>query len=254
MDNRQQTFTIPIIRELLRNSVKHRKELEEAYTLLPSTQCERKTQCCSLLPDMTLLEALTAIQQLARMPSVMRKKLTKKMISYFILNPVEIMSCPFLNYRDCLIYQNRFFGCRAYGLWSHGYYEKIASNNREVKKQFQMQWQKLGVSLPQSVIDFQVPYCMCVKVDGETMINDEMLLHTADTITTLSEQFLKWHQLFGQWYFSDLSFLLTSLVFGFQDAVKMKFSIVREVVATGNKSRLKTVLEQLSDICAEFTG
>jgi Fe-S-cluster containining protein len=248
------TFTVPIIRELLRNSVKQRKELEEAYALLPPTQCERKTQCCSLLPDMTLLEALTAIQRLARMSSIIRKKLTKKMISYFILNPVEITSCPFLNYRDCLIYQNRFLGCRAYGLWSRGYYEKIASINREVKKQFQMQWQKLGVSLPQSVIDFQMPYCMSVKVDGETVINDEMLLHTANTITTLSEQFSEWHQMFGQWYFSDLSFLLASLVFGFQDAVTIKFSIVREVVVTGNMSRLETVLEQLPDICAEFTG
>lgn len=248
------TFTVPIIRELLRNSVKQRKELEEAYALLPPTQCQRKTQCCSLLPDMTLLEALTAIQRLARMTFMMRKKLTKKMISYFILNPVEITSCPFLDYRDCLVYRNRFFGCRAYGLWSQGYYGKIASNNREVKRHFQKQWQKLGVSLPQAVIDFQVPYCMCVKVDGETMINDEMLLHIADTITTLSEQFLEWHQLFGRWYFSDLSFLLTSLAFGFKDAVTMKFSIVREVVVTGNRSRLETVFEQLPDICAEFTG
>jgi Fe-S-cluster containining protein len=115
------TFTIPIIRDLLRNSVKQRKELEEACALLPSTQCQRKTRCCSLLPDMTLLEALTAIQQLARMPSVMRKKLTKKMISYFILNPVEITSCPFLNYRDCFIYQNRFVGRWEYGEWSLGY-------------------------------------------------------------------------------------------------------------------------------------
>jgi Fe-S-cluster containining protein len=248
------TFTVPVIRELLRNSVKQRKKLEEAYTLLPPTQCQRKTQCCSLLPDMTLLEALTAIHHLARMPSIMRKKLTKKMISYFILNPVEITSCPFLNYRDCLVYQNRFFGCRAYGLWSHGYYEKIASNNREVKRHFQKQWQKLGVSLPQAVIDFQVPYCMCVKVDRETMINDEMLLHVADTMTALSEQFLEWHQLFSQWYFSDLSFLLASLAFGFKDAVTIKFSIVREVVVTGNRSRLETISEQLPDICAEFTG
>jgi Fe-S-cluster containining protein len=248
------TFTVPIIRGLLRNSVEQRKELEEAYALLPPTQCQRKTRCCSLLPDMTLLEALTAIQRLAHMSSTMRKKLTKRMISYFILNPVEITSCPFLDYQDCLVYRNRFFGCRAYGLWSQGYYEKIASNNREVKRHFQKQWQKLGVSLPQSVIDFQVPYCMCVKVDGETVVNDEMLLHTAYTITTLSEQFLEWHQLFGQWYFSDLSFLLTSLVFGFQDAVTMKFSIIQEVVVTGNKSRLETVLEQIPDICAEFTG
>ncbi|MEW6419457.1 MAG: hypothetical protein AB1480_15310 [Nitrospirota bacterium] len=248
------TFTIPVIRELLLNSVRQRKELEKAYALLPPTKCRRKTQCCSLLPDMTLLEALTAIQQLARMPSTMRKKLTKKMISYFILNPIEILSCPFLDYQDCLIYQNRFFGCRAYGLWSQGYYEKIASNNREMKKQFQMQWQKLGVSLPQSVIDFQVPYCMSVKIDGKKVMNDEMLLHTAENITELSEQFPEWHQVFGQWYFSDLSFLLSSFVFGFQDAIKMKFYIVREIVATGNRSRLEAILEQLPDICAEFTG
>jgi hypothetical protein len=114
------------------------------------------------------------------------------------------------------------------------------------------QWERLGVFLPEAVIHFQIPYCLYGGTEGHGLICDEMLLHVSEAIEKLSEQFLPWHQLFGQRYFSDLSFLFSSLVFGFLQTVRMKFTIVRDIVTTGNRSRLDRIIEELPDPCAEL--
>jgi Fe-S-cluster containining protein len=243
------TFSQHIIKELLHSSVRQRQKLKEAYALLPATRCQRRARCCSMLPEMSLLEALTAIQRIVDMTAVTRKQLTRRIIGYFFLNPVEIISCPFLDCQDCLIYQDRFFGCRAYGLWSQDYYEILVSRSRQAKRHFQKQWENLGVHLPHSVINFQVPYCLCVELIGDTAIDDKMLLHTANKIKTLSKHFSPWHESFSQRYFFDLSFLLASLAFGFTKAVQMKFALVCEIIATGNRTRLNKILEGVPDLC-----
>jgi Fe-S-cluster containining protein len=206
-----------------------------------------------MLPEMTLVEALAAIQRLVDMAPAMRRRLMKIIVGYFFLNPVEITSCPFLDGQDCLIYQDRFLGCRAYGLWSRGYYEKLAARSREAKRYLQKQWENLGVSLPQKVIDFQVPYCLYVETDGHAVTDDEMLLYASDRIETLSRHFSQWHQSFRQRYFSDLSFLLASLVFGVTEVVQMKFAMVSDIVTTGNRAILDRMVGELPDLCAELT-
>lgn len=245
-------FSIDNIKELLNTSIRQRQKLGKAYAILPATRCQRKTHCCSMLPEVTLLEALFAIQQLLDMTPVRRRHLIRTIIGYFFLNPVEVLSCPFLDFQDCLIYQNRFFGCRAYGLWSKDYYEKLVSHSREAKVHLQRQWKYLGVPLPQSVIDFQVPYCQYVELDGDDVIDDRKLLQAADAIDALSRQFSQWHQLFSERYFFDLSFLLASLAFGFIEAVKMKFVIVREIVINRDRTGLDKIFEDLPDIFAGF--
>lgn len=245
-------FSLHVIKELLQISVPQRRELEGTYALIPATRCQRRTHCCSMLPEMTLIEALAAIQQLVNMNPPTRILLIKRTVSYFFLNPVEITSCPFLDSRDCVIYRDRFFGCRAYGLWSQKYYDKLAGSNRLAKKHIQKQWENLGVFLPRAVIDFQVPYCLNVETDGHAFINDEMLQHLSERIGTLSQYFSRWHKSFGQRYFSDLSFLIASLVFGFTEAVCMKFAIVSDIVTAGNRGRLDRAVGELPDLFAEM--
>jgi hypothetical protein len=42
----------------------------------------------------------------------------------------------------------------------------------------------------------------------------------------------------------DLSFLLASVAFGFNESVRMKFVIVREIVTTGNRTGLDRILKR----------
>jgi hypothetical protein len=202
-----------------------------------------------MLPEMTLVEALPVIRRLREMAAGMRKRLIQKIIGYFFLNPVEITSCPFLEGKECQIYLDRFFGCRSYGLWSRAYYETIAARDHKAKKHLQEQWKRLGVLLPKKVVDFQVPYCLCVETNGAAVIDDKMLLQTSDTIEAISAGFSSWHQSFGQRYFSDLSFLLSALMFGYTEAVQKKFTLVRDMVNTENRTKLDKIIQELPDLC-----
>lgn len=247
------TFSPHIIRELLQTSDHQLQELKETYALLPATRCRRKTHCCSLLPEMTLVEALLVIRRLVEMTAAVRNPLIKKTIGYFFLNPVEITSCPFLEGQDCLIYPARFFGCRSYGLWSRAYYEKLAARDRKAKKHLQEQWKRLGVCLPKNVVDFQVPYCPWVETINHKAIDDKTLLKISDRIQAISVHFSSRHQWFARRYFSDFSFLLSAVMFGYTEAVQLKFTLVRDMVHTENRTKLDRILKELPDLCAELT-
>ena len=246
------TFSKEIIKQLLVGSTRQRLVLKETYAQLPSTRCRRRTHCCSLLPEMGLVEALTAVQLLIDMVPGQRHQLSSRMIHYFFLNPVKILMCPFLEDQECLIYQDRFLGCRAYGLWSKGYYQQQAEHSRQAKRLSQEQWQRLGVSLPQAVVDFHLPYCPYVEVEGEVPVDDEHLLHASDTIEAISGQLAPWHDSFRQRYLSDLSFLLVSNVLGSQEAIQLKFEIVRDFLRTGSNERVDEMVGKPDDFLGDI--
>ena len=203
---------------------------------------------------MNLLEALSAVQQLIEMKPEQRLWMGKRLIRYFFLNPVEILSCPFLEGKNCLIYRNRFFGCRAYGLWTEEHYRKKVEQSRQAKTLSQRQWQRLGVSLPQEVVDFHLDYCPYVELEGDALAEDEFLLQTYDSIEAISEELSPWHEKFHQEYFSDLSFLLASISLGLRGAVQLKFEIVRHVLSTGNKEGVDRIVDKLDDSLANLVG
>jgi hypothetical protein len=240
-------FSREVIRELLAGTAAQRLALKEAYAGLPGTRCRRRTHCCSLLPEMSLLEGLAATQLLLEMKPDQRLQVSNRLLRYFFLNPVEILSCPFLEGHDCLVYQERFFGCRAYGLWSREYYQKQAKRSRQAKLLGQQQWQRLGVALPQEVVDFHLNYCPHVELEGDVAVNDEVLVQTSDVIESISGQLVPWHDQFRQEYFSDLSFLLASIALGLQQAIQLKFEIVRDILSTGNHEKVEDIVDKLDD-------
>ena len=193
-------FSREVTRELLAGSAEQRLALKETYAQLPSTHCRRRTHCCSLLPEMSLVEALTAVQLLMDMVPKQRLQVSKRLLRYFFLNPVEILACPFLEGNDCLVYLERFFGCRAYGLWSRKYYQKQAKLSQQAKLLGQKQWQRLGVALPQEVVDFHLDYCPHVEAEGDVSVNDDQLVQTSDVINSISAQLLPWHDQFRASY------------------------------------------------------
>jgi hypothetical protein len=199
---------------------------------------------------MTLVEALSAVGQLAAMAPAVRMEVTRGFIRYFLTNPVELTACPFLHGSDCRIYQERFFGCRAYGLWSRSHYQGEAACNRQAKETSRRQWERLGVPLPRQVVEFHLPYCTHVEVMGGVEVNDGLLLEARDRLDGLSRRFGFWHEVFRASYFADVSFLLASFAFGRHQAVATKFSLVRDLVSTGEGGRLARLLEGVPDVCA----
>jgi Fe-S-cluster containining protein len=199
---------------------------------------------------MSLVETLLVIQLLLEIKPEQRLLLSRRLLRYFFLNPVKILSCPFLQDQDCLIYQNRFFGCRAYGLWSEDYYREQAEQSRQAKSVGREQWKSLGISLPQEVVDFQVDYCPYVELEEDVSLDDELLLQTYNEIEAISTQLAPWHERFRQGYFSDLSFLLVALSLDLPRSIQLKLEIVQDFLGTGNEGRINDIIDELDRFLA----
>jgi hypothetical protein len=109
-------------------------------------------------------------------------------------------------------------------------------------------WGELNVRLPKEIIEFQVPYCTDIEPLSPKAVNDDMILRVAETVEDLSSQFSKWHYLFRKTYFSDFGFMMTSLVFGVNDSVSLKFNVVSDIVKNNTRTRLDNLLKKIPDI------
>jgi hypothetical protein len=241
----------PDIRNLIVRFTPRRQPLLALYNQLPTTRCRRRTRCCSLLPEMSLPEALNALNSIRRFPPDRSLSLLKQTVRYFLINPLEITSCPFLKGWDCLIYEDRFFGCRAYGLWSPKEYQRRAEANQRAKRNMGEQWLRLGIRLTAEVINFQVPYCQEVFPAEPGLVCDPALTEVEEGIEQISEQLHPWSGRFRDLYFSDLSFLVAGLIFGIPEAVRLKFILVKEGLQTGSRRRLDEVVRGL-DLRRDF--
>ena len=240
-------LTRRVIEKLIRQSAARRKELTEIYRQLPATRCQRKTDCCSMLPEMTLIEALAILEQMAVMNSEKRLGLLKKISGYFFLNAARISACPFLDGNNCQVYEDRFFGCRTYGLWSPEHYREVAARSRAAKKYLQHHWQALDITLPPEVIDFTVPYCLDVQTLENVVVNDVEMVEMADAVESISLVFSDAHQSFRKNYYADFSFLVTAMHYGYRRAVQIKFDVVKQFVQTGHSKKLNRVLNEFVD-------
>ena len=241
------TFSKKTIENLLQASISLRREMDEVYALLPPTHCRRRTHCCSMLPEITLVEALMALDLIAGMNPSSQRRSIERIVEYFFVNPARITSCPFLNGQDCIIYSGRFFGCRAYGLWSQEYYNELTVTNLQGKAFLRRNWENLGVFLPEQVMDFAVPYCIHVKADDGSNVEDGILSEVSLRIENISGRLAPWHESFQRNYFSDISFLIASLIYGVKNAVQMKFEIVRKIVTENDPAKLDEALSLLPD-------
>ena len=242
--------SIPL-NELVQTSAALCRNLKTVYAGLPGTRCLRQGRCCALLPETTFLEVLQGMAAMMSWPFSDRLTIIKKTVRYFFCNAVEISSCPFLQGGDCLIYPDRFFGCRAYGLWSREYYRDLADKNRLGKKVLQQQWERLGLSLPNEVLAFEVPYCSSVKPDPPTSVTDEALSIISDGIDRLSRDLGPGDREFRENYFSDLSFFLTAWQFGPREAVRLKYFISRDMIQKKDQTRLDQALGRVTDPFSE---
>jgi Fe-S-cluster containining protein len=251
-DNHNSIFTGEIIYKLIDSNTSGLAGLREVYARLPATRCKRKTHCCSMMPELTLLEALAAFQRLAGETVEFQRRVVKNIVKYFFINPVRITACPFLDEETCMIYEDRFFGCRAYGLWSKKHYENMARQSRDAKLSLGRIWQGLGIALPEKVINFQTPYCLDVRTVDGTMVDDSALIQMACDIDAVSAGLSPWHRRFKQKFFSDLSFLTAAMIYDINHILRKKVDIVRDFVSAGRSDILDELLANIPDMLKKW--
>jgi hypothetical protein len=89
---------------------------------------------------------------------------------------------------------------------------------------------------------------------GKTAIHDDLILSVAETVENLSRQCARWHYIFRETYFSDPSFLLTSLFFGVNDAVSLKYNVLSDILKKKNRESLYDILDKIHDIFQGIQG
>ncbi len=229
------------------------RKLNSIYRRLPEVTCRGKAACCTLLPDLTLAEALSAFQSLVNMEETQRRDVIERTALYFYLNPVKTMSCPFLENKRCIIYERRFSGCRTYGLWSRRHYERMAARSLEAKRNLQSVWQQAGVQLPPDVTGFHVPYCTHVRVVKGKRPDDSALVQIGTRVANLSEQISQaMHVRFVRDFYMDFSFFMVSLASGMQGAANDKFVAVRSVCAGQGTGIAEKGARKVADYLQEF--
>ena len=103
-------------------------------------------------------------------------------------------------------------------------------------------WKNLGVTLPEKVTGHQVAYCATVETRGREKMSDEDLLQAADRVEGWSRELNPRHLHFQEDYFRDMSFLTAALFVGLSPAVQLKYTLVRDLLQSGNQTPLEQVM------------
>ena len=68
-------LTRTVIRDCIANSEPLLEELMDVYDRIPMTRCERKTDCCTLLPEASFVEILVVIRGFQKVKAVLKNEL-----------------------------------------------------------------------------------------------------------------------------------------------------------------------------------
>ncbi len=223
------------------------EKVQNFYQQLPETTCgcDKPGTCCAFLPEMTLMESLQWFWIIWQMPETERAVLIRKFVEFYLTNPVRQMGCPFLTAGNCDIYNYRTFACRAYGLWSKEMGQERTQQNREDKKKLVKLWRRQGIELAPEAIAAEMDYCNQVGCKSDNNISDDQLMAVLENIYLLDHELADLQVRFETEYYSDFSFLMTSLALSTKKAVLGKLAVINELSRSGTDNRLQNLLSQV---------
>ena len=223
------------------------EKIQSLYGQLPETTCACKEPgtCCAFLPEITLMEALQWLQVLQQMPAAERMALIRKFVEFYLTNPIRPIGCPFLSEGHCGIYEFRSFACRAYGLWSKTMGQERTQQSRAGKMKLVKMWHRYGIELAPEAIANEMDYCDQVGSKSDLKISDNRLMAVLQEIYLLDEKLAVLQTKFENEYYSDFSFLITSLALSTKKAVLGKFAVIKELSRSSTDKRLQNLLSQI---------
>jgi Fe-S-cluster containining protein len=223
------------------------EKIQSLYGQLPETTCACKEPgtCCAFLPEITLMEALQWFRVLQQMPAAGRAALVRKFVEFYLTNPIRQIGCPFLSEGHCGIYEFRSFACRAYGLWSKTMGQERTQQSRAGKMKLVKMWQRHGIELAPEAIANEMDYCDQVGCRSDMKISDNRLMTILQEIYLLDNESADLQTKFENKYYSDFSFLITSLALSTKKAVLGKLAVINELTRSGTAKRLENLLSQI---------
>jgi hypothetical protein len=203
--------------------------LAQLYQELPSTTCDRQGACCGLLPPVHTVEMAAWLHRFLSLPYRERTSQARKLIEHFLCNAAQRRPCPWARPGACAIYAQRFWGCRAYGLWSPQTHAARAAQAAAGQEAVARAWAGLEVSLPEEVLAPPPPYCGQVKpLDGGAP-DDAALEELERRVQALGQDMPGLERLhdFG----GDLSYAVAALALGQPQALGLKVAMTKALLA-----------------------
>jgi len=240
-------FRTDTIRSAVSKAKPHFPEIQALYQRLPETRCgcSRPGVCCVYLPEMTFTEAMQWMDILLDMEPSRRIEKIKKIVEFYLVTPLRSVGCPFLENGACTIYQFRPFACRAYGLWSQERGARRTRQSIEDRKSLVKQWERFGIRFPKQWTGGEIDYCRQVTWTSPA-VSDTDLMQLLDAIYRTDDPFFELKAEFENALHSDFSFLIATLVLGYQKAVLAKYAVIKEMVREKKEDRLKSYLKKIS--------
>ncbi len=223
--------------------------LAAVYGALPATECAREGQCCSLLPPVQPVEMLAWLSALAQEEPKERRQEAAGLVSHFLQNAARRLACPWAREGACARYPQRFFGCRAYGLWSPAAYESRRRAALLAAQGVQRAWAGLGLSLPAEVCAPPPPYCRRVKPLGGGKPDDAALEKLEAELAALGRE-EPWHEFLGRTG-GDLGYLAAGLALGQEACLQAKVAVTRALLA-GRGSEARSLLADARQAAADW--
>jgi hypothetical protein len=202
--------------------------LEQIYAALPATACARQGACCGLLPPVQPVEMLAFLGELQQGEEKARGETALMLVRHFLQNAARRLPCPWALLDSCARYEGRFFGCRAYGLWSPAAYELRRRESLDAAQKVQASWESMGITLPQEVCAPPPAYCSKVEPVAVPAPDDVALDKLESALAGLGQD-QAWHAFLAQ-FGGDLSYLLAGLALGWRECLQAKVAVTRALL------------------------
>lgn len=143
-------------------SEKNLNKLSTLYQSVPSGKCLGCTACCSESVNVSFLEFANIVENgLSKLSETQLHVLTKRVLSFYLLEWVKPQKCPFLDEdRKCVIYDVRPLPCRVFGTPTRDAYEY---NYKGIQRQNIMAAKQIkelyGYKVPNQIIFRKIDFC-----------------------------------------------------------------------------------------------
>lgn len=222
-------------------------KLNSIYEGLPQTNCERCGTCCTVPPPAYIVEYLNMFRYMKKNLADLIPVLVEKSVRFYFLELVDInLKCPFLSDENlCLVYPVRPLSCRGYGLSKKDKaFMGMRGEMEELAERYRVQH---DIMLPREVVDFQLPECGNVRVEGDKKISTELLEVAISYVAQLESQLFPAELVDKEYTFAPLVTHLALTVLS-EGARVRRPRIMKEYLENGSSDRLDQFIKKARDV------
>ncbi len=220
-------------------------KLGKIYANLPQTSCTGCATCCNWgSPPAFFIEYLNLYRYVRDNLKENWPDILKKSTEYFYLELVDPnQKCTFLSDDNrCSVYEVRPFTCRSYGLLSK---EDFETGDRSLKKLAQEFKKEYDLTLPDEIINYELPWCDKVVSGQRSYIKKSTLAGLAAQVGSLDYHFFPQELVDQEGTLLPYPVHLMNTVLGIGTRAR-KIKVMKQFVDSGSKELLNGFVEKAS--------